>query len=120
MSYTVTFTDFELDASIGFHAFETAARQRVLVNALIELDASVFPAEDSQAAAWDYDFFRLEIFALVKDRHYNLQETFCTDIANLVLAKPGVRKVTITSAKPDVYPDVARVATTIVREKPSA
>jgi 7,8-dihydroneopterin aldolase/epimerase/oxygenase len=118
MPYTVTFTDFELDASIGFHAFETAARQRVLVNAVIELDDSVFPTEDSQAAAWDYDFFRLEIFALVKSRHYNLQETFCADIAALVLSKPGVRSITVTSAKPDVYPDVGRVSTSITRKRP--
>ncbi len=101
--------DFEVQASIGIHPPERQARQRVLVNVMIELAGETWPAEDSIGEVLDYDFLRVEIGRLVADRHFNLQETLCQAILDLITHRDGVRRVQVSTRKTDVYPDCRSV-----------
>jgi dihydroneopterin aldolase len=101
--------DFAVPVDIGFHDFEVGNPQRVSVTVEVWLDESAFAGEDKVAAAWDYDFLRTEILALVEGRRYNLQETLAREIYTLVAARAGVKGLRIATSKPDVYPDCAAV-----------
>jgi dihydroneopterin aldolase len=79
----------------------------VLVSVDLYLDPASLPKTDRIADAVDYDAVRRDIVALAASRHFNLQETFVHAILDLCLARPGVVAARVSSAKPDVYADVA-------------
>lgn len=101
--------DFDLDVDIGFHDFEVGAPQRLRVNIEVWLDAASFPTCDSVEAAWNYDFLRQTVHQLVDGRRYNLQETICRAIYDLIAARQGVTALRVSTRKPDIYPDCAAV-----------
>ncbi len=107
--HSLSLTDFAVEASIGIHDFEKAARQRLLICVRLRLDPAIRARHDDIATAVDYDFLRAGIAALVAGRHYNLQETLVEDILALCAGRPGVIGAWAASRKPDVYPDCAGV-----------
>ena len=72
---------------------------------MLELSDAMPDPRDRIEDALDYDFIRAGIMAIVKNRHFNLQETLCQEILELCLARGGVRRVKVSTRKPDVYPD---------------
>jgi len=105
----VALEDYSIDLDIGFHEFEIGRPQRLLLTVEVWLDEAHFASVDDPAAAWDYDFLRSEIGALVRGRRFNLQETLVRAIYDLVAARNGVTALRVRSRKPDIYPDCAGV-----------
>lgn len=102
--------ELSLMASIGFHEFERAARQRILVNVdLFVPIALASSAGDDVSELLDYDRVRAGIQRLVAERHYNLQETLIDQILSLCLSFPQVVGARVSTQKPDVYPDCKTV-----------
>lgn len=114
--YLVRISGITTSASIGIHGFEKTARQKLLVSCTLMLDPP--PGGDQIEGVQDYDFVREGVLALVKDRHFNLQETLCGEILDLCLRQPGVRGAVVQTDKADVYPDVAGVACRMARLDP--
>ncbi len=104
------FSGLEVMASIGFHAHEKTARQRVRIDVKLVLDARGAPAYDDVAECLDYDVVRQGIMALATAQHYNLQEILARRIADYVLDFDEVIAAEITTAKPDAYPDCDAVS----------
>lgn len=105
----VVLEDYALQLDIGFHDFEVGNPQRLLVTVEVWIDERSFAAADEEASAWDYDFLRTEIGALVEGRRFNLQETVVREIYDLVAARRGVTGLRVAARKPDIYPDCAGV-----------
>ena len=105
----IVLEDFDLPVDIGFHAFEIGSPQRLRINVEVWLDAANFPETDRVDAAWDYDALRSGIVALVAGRRFNLQETVCRGVYDLVAARAGVVALRVSTRKPDIYPDCAAV-----------
>ena len=101
--------DFDLGVDIGFHDFEVGTPQRLRINIEVWLDAASFPTCDSVEAAWNYDILRQTVHGLVAERRYNLQETICRAIYDLIAARQGVVALKVSTRKPDIYPDCAAV-----------
>lgn len=108
-SHKITLRDFDLPVDIGFHDFEIGTPQRLRVTVEVWLDAASFPSCDTVTAAWDYDFVRTAIIELTRDRRFNLQETVCREVYDLIAARRGVQALRVSTAKPDIYPDCAAV-----------
>jgi dihydroneopterin aldolase len=108
-THKIVLEDFIVSADIGFHEFEVGAPQRLAVTVEVWLDEASFPHADDAEEAWDYDFLRGDIAALVSARRYNLQETLARAIYELVAARRGVTALRISTRKPDIYPDCAGV-----------
>ncbi|MEA3016348.1 MAG: 7,8-dihydroneopterin aldolase/epimerase/oxygenase [Sphingomonadales bacterium] len=108
-SRKIMLEDFALNLDIGFHDFEIGRPQRLLLTVELWVDEAHFAAEDEAAGAWDYDFLRTEILALVRGRRFNLQETLVREVYDLVAARQGVEALRVRSRKPDIYPDCAGV-----------
>ncbi len=101
--------DFDVPVDIGFHDFEVGSPQTLRMNIEVWVDASHFPASDTVAEAWDYDFLRQAVLRLVEGRRFNLQETVVYAIYDLVAARDGVVGLRVSTRKPDVYPDCRAV-----------
>lgn len=115
-THRITLQDLEVDADIGFHAFEIGNRQRLLLTVDVTLDLAQWPQDDSRDAAWDYDVIRTIIRETVNARRFNLQETLIGEIFRLIAERPGVLALTVSSRKPDVYPDARAVGVTLSSE----
>jgi dihydroneopterin aldolase len=92
-------------ADIGFHAFEVGNPQRLMLDIEVWVEESCFAAGDEAALAWNYDYLRTDIAALVAGRRFNLQETLARAVYDLVAARRGVTALRIATSKPDIYPD---------------
>ena len=105
----IVLEDYRLDLDIGFHEFEIGNPQRLLVTVEVWVDERSFSADDEAGSAWDYDFLRTEIGALVAGRRFNLQETLVREIYDVVAARRGVTALRVSARKPDIYADCAGV-----------
>ncbi len=108
-SSKIMLDSLEVQTDIGFHEFEIGTPQRLLVTVELWLEDVTPPADDSPSAAWDYDFLRNEVCRLAGARRYNLQETLVEAIYQRLAAMRGVKHLRISSAKPDIYADAAKV-----------
>ncbi|MGA9581821.1 MAG: dihydroneopterin aldolase [Allosphingosinicella sp.] len=108
-SRKIVLDEYCVAADIGFHDFEVGAPQRLLVTVEVWVDEASFPDDDRPGGAWDYDFLRSEIGALIGSRRFNLQETVARAIYDLVAARHGVTGLRVSTRKPDIYPDCAGV-----------
>ena len=114
VDYTILLEGLEVTIGLGIHDHERAAPQRVAVSVWLTCAYDAVP-EDRIGAVVDYDYLREGIRALSSERHIELQETLCEEVAQLALAAdPRVREVRVRSMKLDVYPD-ARVGCEVVR-----
>jgi dihydroneopterin aldolase len=114
--YMIRIGGIDTSASIGIHGFEQSARQKLLVSVVLLLELP--SGQDSIATVQDYDFVREGVLKLVSGGHFNLQETLCSAILDLCLARKGVLGAVVQTDKPDVYPGVATVACRMARMGP--
>ncbi len=112
-THTVLLQELAVDVDIGFHDFEVGTPQRLLVCVEVTLDLAHWPKADTREDAWNYDFIRTGIQAMVKDRRFNLQEVLAEEIFAMIAAQPGVIGLKVSTRKPDVYPDAKAVGIVI-------
>ena len=105
--YCILLREHALTVKIGIHDFERQAPQRLLVTVAVATTRK--GTGDHIEQVIDYDYIRDEAAALAKDRHYELQESFCEALIARCRVKPGVLGVAVLSQKPDVYPDCRAV-----------
>jgi 7,8-dihydroneopterin aldolase/epimerase/oxygenase len=108
--------NLSVEASIGIHDHEKAARQRLLINVEVFLRPQR-ALQDDIGEVLDYDFLRQGISSMVAARHYNLQETLCQQIVEFCLANAQVLSARVSTEKPDIYPDCDGVGYEIFRRK---
>lgn len=94
----------EIPVRIGVHEYEKKGPQRLLVNVDLFIPYAVStPSNDDLSEVVDYSFIRDALDSLASQGHINLQETFCDEIARLLLVHPDVRAVRVSTEKLDVY-----------------
>ena len=110
--------NYEVNINIGVHDFEKRGEQRVIINVELFVPlANTTPVEDKLREVVDYDFMRATIARRVGQGHIHLQETLCDDVAAAMLEHPLVRAVSVSTEKPDVYPDCDAVGVEVFRIK---
>jgi dihydroneopterin aldolase len=114
VSTKVFLEDYEVNINIGIHEFEKTGPQRIVINIELFVTEELSGDSDTIDNAVDYDFLRKEITKLIETRHFNLQETLCRSILDIVKVQPGVQRAIIKTKKPDVYPDCRGVGVEMV------
>ncbi len=114
--------DMVLQASIGVHAHEHAAVQRIRLNLDLAVsdDAAApmsraAPGRDDLARVVDYEAVANRARAIVAGGHVRLVETLAERLAEACLEDARVRSVRVRVEKLDVFPDVAAVGVEIER-----
>lgn len=103
-NFKITLEEIEISMFLGFHAFERAAPQRVLVSAAIEVSGTDWRA----GAFFDYDRVAEHIRSYAGTR-IDTQEELVSRIHAFILVLEGVDRAEVSSKKPDVYPDAKSV-----------
>lgn len=117
---TVIVRDQELTISIGVHAHEKIAPQRLIVSVEAEL-FDIGDEQDEIGATLDYDMLHSFIKTQEKLPHSLLQETVARRILTFALAQQGVAGVIVETRKPDVFDDCAYVGVRLeARNQPVA
>jgi len=107
---SVIMSEIEVLCSIGLHDFEKQARQRVLIDLEVVLDPAREPSSDQVEDTLDYDVIREGVIRIASERHHDLQETLARRILDFTMSLKDVVGVTVTTSKPDVYPDCRAVS----------
>ena len=121
--------DMTLLASIGIHAFEHEARQRIRLNVdLAVLDEGVGPlnrqlslpsaAKDELRWVVDYERVADRVREMVSAGHVRLVETLAERIAEACLEDARVRSVRVRVEKLDIFADMESVGIEIERRAP--
>lgn len=108
-------TDLVLQASIGIHAHEKTAPQRVRINVELEVDGDARAIGDDIGNVVSYEHIVGRIKALIAAGHINLVETLAERIADICLVDPRARRARVRVEKLDVEPAAAAVGVEIER-----
>ena len=96
----------QLPVYIGINAFEKTGPQPFRLDLRLAIEDNYRTRQDLIAETVDYDALRAQVSALVRSRHFNLQETLMQEVIDICFALDGrVRAVDVRSAKTAVYPD---------------
>ena len=98
---------------IGFLEREIGRLQEVLVDIAVEIDTACFPDDDVVASVWNYDLLRRVIDEAAQSRRFNLQESFARRIFGRLSAMKQVLYVSVTTRKPEAYPNARAVGITL-------
>jgi dihydroneopterin aldolase len=114
--------DLILNASIGVHAHEHAASQRIRINLDLAVtddggDKMSRPAvgHDDLARVVDYEVIVNRVRAIVSAGHVQLVETLAERLADSCLMDPRVAQVRVRVEKLDVFPDALSAGVEIKR-----
>jgi dihydroneopterin aldolase len=120
--------DMVLPASIGVHAFEHEATQRIRINLDLGVEddgaaslsraaprAAVGPDELSRVV--DYEAVARQVRGIVAAGHVRLLETLAERIAEASLADPRVNLVRVRIEKLDIFADTTSVGVEIERRR---
>ena len=102
--FLIEIRDQEVGIIIGLHPHEQHSPQRVLLTVEVLTENVTGGADDYV----DYDAIVHHIRGLAGTR-VETQEDLVRGIHAFVMALPHVRAARVTSAKPDIFPDCARV-----------
>ncbi|OAN50759.1 dihydroneopterin aldolase [Paramagnetospirillum marisnigri] len=113
--YRILVRDLVLKCSIGIHAHELLAPQRVRINVDMSVLEQAGPLCDDIANVVSYEDVIDGIKTLLADGHINLVETLAEKIAELCLSDERVETTRIRVEKLDVYAEAASVGIEIER-----
>ncbi len=111
--------DLVVTASIGVHAHEHLAPQRVRVNLELMVSTRSGNAGDDIARVISYEDLVNGIKSIVSEGHINLVESLAEEIAALCLRDDRAVAVRVRVEKPDILPDAAGVGVEIERQRPA-
>jgi dihydroneopterin aldolase len=119
--------DMVLQASVGVHAFEHQAPQRIRINVDLAVSdrleaepgaaglSRVAPGRDELSRVVDYEAVAKSVRAIVAAGHVSLLETLAERVAIACLADSRVQVVRISIEKLDIFEDTASVGVEIER-----
>ena len=117
MSDHILISGLRVETRVGWTDEERAHPQAVLIDIDVETDTRAAAASDDLGDTVDYASAISEVVAHVEGRETRLLERLAGEIAKMVSARNGVKRVTVEIAK-EVVPvpeEVARVAVRVVR-----
>ena len=117
MSDHILVSGLRVETRVGWTDEERSARQTVLVDVDVETDAGASAASDDLGDTVDYAALIADVADYVGSRETRLLERLAAEVAEMVSARKGVKRVTVEIAK-EVVPvpqEVARVAVRVAR-----
>lgn len=109
--------DMVLPASVGVHAFEKDAAQRIRINVDLGVDDDPLaaPGADQLSRVVDYEEVARAVRGIIASGHVNLVETLAERIAANCLQDARVAVVRVRIEKLDIFPDTQAVGVEIER-----
>ena len=106
-----------IECSIGVHAHEREAPQRVRISIELDVRRAAVDVADEHANVVCYEDLVAGIKRIAAAGHINLVETLAEQIAALCLEDPRAVRVRVRAEKLDAQPDAASVGVEIERRR---
>ena len=117
MAQSIFIRDLELEMSIGVMDEEKSKKQRVIVNAELDVVPPSNWREDDINDVVSYADMVEQIQAIANSGHHNLVETFAEKIIEKCFENKAVLSATIGVEKPDVISNAGSVGAIISRDR---
>jgi dihydroneopterin aldolase len=115
--YTVRVRGLVVDFSIGIHAHEKQAPQRIRVDVTVDCDRPDEGFAEDYTRVYCYERLCAAIRDLAGGGHIKLVETLADRIAELALSDDRARRSEVTVEKLDVFDDAQAVGVTTSRRR---
>ena len=112
--------DMLLNLTIGVHAHEHAAPQRVQINVDLGVSEDRDDERDQLARVLDYEALAQRVREIATSHHVQLVETLAERIAQDCLRDPRVRSARVRVEKLDVFADMWAAGVEIERRQPAS
>ena len=109
----------ELMLSVGIYDAEKVKPQRVIINAVFDVDCNMGRALGTIQDVVSYEKAIERIKSVAQSRHYDLLEVLAEDIAVSLCADKRIRKIILSIEKPDIFDDAQSVGIRISRVFPA-
>ncbi|MFT6153477.1 MAG: D-erythro-7,8-dihydroneopterin triphosphate epimerase [Bermanella sp.] len=97
---TINIENLRLRTFIGFNPDELIKQQDIVINALIEFDATEPSASDNENDTLDYKVITKAIIKHVENGKFRLVEKLNADIITIIMDNPQVLKAQVRVEKP--------------------
>ncbi|GAB4482769.1 MAG: hypothetical protein OHK0031_05550 [Anaerolineales bacterium] len=118
MSDKVFLKNLRVQAILGIYPQERVTPQTVLISAWVESDTRRAAKSDSIEDCLDYEQLAKRLKAHTQNARRQTVEALAEELAQLCLATPGARAVTLRVEKPEACPEAESVGVEIFRRKP--
>ena len=109
MKQTITIRDLWVDAIIGIHDFEKAAKQPICLTVQVQVDAANAMQSDAIADTLDYYTLTKHLIAYVKSHPTELLEKLLNELLSEVASFPLAESAHITIDKPKALEEFGAV-----------
>lgn len=112
---TVFIEGLELETLIGVYDFERIAKQRVIVDVIIQADLSQAAKSDDVNDTIDYGAVAECLATICDTASYQLLEALAEEMAQAILDRFSIATLTLKLNKPDILNNVSAVGIQITR-----
>lgn len=106
-----------IDTFIGIYPYELAAKQTIILDIELQIDASKTALKDNIDHTVDYDLVVADIIKISQVKQFKLLETFAEYICQHVLEGFATNWIKIKITKPRAMPETKDVGIIIERSK---
>jgi 7,8-dihydroneopterin aldolase/epimerase/oxygenase len=103
--------------SVGIYPAEKEKPQRVLINAVFDVEYQAQPQSIQDVLS--YENVIKDITAIAQSRHYDLLEVLGEDIIQALRSYKMIRKIVLSLEKPDIFKETEGVGITLIRVFPA-
>ena len=115
---TISLVDLEIICIIGIHPYERVQEQKLFVDIILDVDFEDSIISDDINDTIDYTLIAELATQLAILKKYQLIESFCSDLNNLLLDKfKIIQKSKITVKKPNALPKAKYAAFTMEKSR---
>jgi 7,8-dihydroneopterin aldolase/epimerase/oxygenase len=113
----VIISDLLLLISIGIHNFEKMSKQEVRFNIIIDINPSLFPAENKLNSIVNYETIIKTITKITKNKHYELLESLAEEIFNSLFTNTNILKIKLRLEKTQIIKNTSSVGIEISKKR---
>ncbi|MDT0593406.1 dihydroneopterin aldolase [Glaciecola petra] len=113
---TVFIEGLELETLIGVYEFERKAKQRIIVDLIMQGDLSQAAQSDNVKDTIDYGAVANCLAQICDMASYQLLEALAEEMATTILDKFAITTLTLKINKPDILNNVSAVGIQITRQ----
>ncbi len=105
--------DLQLEGFIGILEHEKQNKQRIVINAKIEVSPTIETQTDKIESVLSYMSFVEDVKKIMQRGHIDLVETLASEIIKATSRHKGVRSINLSIKKPDIVRDASGVGVSV-------
>ncbi len=114
---TIKIKDLKLRTILGVEEWERKVKQDIIINIVIEFDASKAAESDDLNDTVDYKSMKQNIIKLVEDSQFFLVEKLAAEVIGICMSDQLVKKASVEIDKPHALRFANSVSVTLTEEK---